>query len=132
MASTAQSTIMARLGVALSLLARLGLLGLVALNVGCASLPAGHVEDQRDPWERYNRAMFEFNDNVDRAVVKPVAEAYRDYVPELFQRALRNFFGNLRDITTALHHLLQGKPSEAGNSAARVLINTTIGILGLG
>lgn len=113
-------------------LTRLFALSLILVVAGCASLPAGHVPDSRDPWERYNRAMFEFNDNVDRAVIKPVAEVYRDYVPELFQVTLRNFFGNLRDVAVTVHQLLQGKPSEAGNSAARVLINTTIGFLGLG
>lgn len=112
-------------------LIRIAALSVTLLVSGCASLPAGHVSDSRDPWERYNRAMFEFNENVDRAVVKPVAEVYRDYVPELIQVTLRNFFGNLRDVAVAVHQLLQGKPSEAGNSAARVLINTTIGILGL-
>ncbi len=99
--------------------------------VGCASLPAGHVADPRDPWERYNRAVFEFNDGLDRAVIKPVSEAYRDYVPDLIQVTLRNFFGNLVDIATAVNHLLQGKPSEAGQTAARVLFNSTIGFLGL-
>ncbi len=116
----------------LTKLMRIAALSAALAVSGCASLPAGHVSDSRDPWERYNRAMFEFNDNVDRAVIKPVAEVYRDYVPELFQVTLRNFFGNLRDVAVTVHQLLQGKPSEAGNSAARVLINTTIGFLGLG
>ncbi len=103
----------------------------VAIAAGCASLPAAHTEDPRDPWERYNRAMFEFNDGVDRAVLKPVAEVYRDYVPDVIQTVLRNFFGNLRDLATALHQFLQGKPYQAGTAVARVTINTTIGILGL-
>lgn len=105
---------------------------LVVMAAGCASLPAGHVADARDPWERYNRAVFEFNEQLDQTVIKPVATAYRDYVPDIVQTTLRNFFGNLKDIFTALHHLLQGKPSEAGNSAVRVMLNTTIGFLGLG
>ena len=104
----------------------------MAALAGCASLPAGHVDDPRDPWERYNRAMFEFNDGLDRAVIKPVAEAYRDVVPDALQLMVRNFFGNLRDIATAVHQLMQGKPAEAGNAAARVALNSTIGVLGLG
>lgn len=104
---------------------------LVVSISGCASLPAGHSPDDRDPWERYNRAVYEFNDKVDKAIIKPVAEAYRDYVPDLFQFLIRNFFGNLRDIATSVHHLAQGKPAEAGQSAARVLFNSTIGFLGL-
>jgi phospholipid-binding lipoprotein MlaA len=99
---------------------------------GCASLPAGHVKDERDPWERYNRAVYTFNDTLDRNLIKPAAEIYRDYVPEVFQLLVRNFFGNLADVSTSIHHLLQGKPSEAGESAARVLFNTTLGFAGLG
>lgn len=97
---------------------------------GCANLPAGHVADARDPWERYNRAVFEFNDSVDRVVIKPVAEAYRDYVPQPVQTGLRNFFGNLRDVIITAHQLLQGKPADAGVSASRFLLNTTFGVLG--
>lgn len=107
------------------------LLALMAA-AGCAHLPAGHIGDPRDPWERYNRAVFEFNDTLDRAVVKPVAEAYRDYVPELAQRSLRNVFSNLRDVIITAHQLLQGKPQAAMTAGSRVLINSTIGALGLG
>jgi phospholipid-binding lipoprotein MlaA len=106
---------------------------LVALTVsGCASLPAGHTPDERDPWERYNRAVYQFNDSVDRAVIKPVAEVYRDYFPDLFKFLLGNFFSNLKDVATTVHHLAQGKPAQAGESASRVLFNTTIGFFGLG
>ena len=104
----------------------------LAVLSGCASLPAGHQADARDPWERYNRAMFEFNTQVDEAVIKPVAEGYKEYVPEPVRTAFGNFFSNLGDIVNTLHHLLQGEPSKAGNAAARVVINTTVGVLGLG
>jgi phospholipid-binding lipoprotein MlaA len=106
---------------------------MVAVAVsGCASLPAGHAPDERDPWERYNRAVYQFNDSVDRAVIKPVAEVYRDYFPDLFKFLLGNFFSNLKDVATTVHHLAQGKPAQAGESASRVLFNTTIGFFGLG
>jgi len=104
----------------------------LAVLAGCASLPAGNISDPRDPWERYNRVVFDFNDGVDRAVVKPLAQAYRDYVPELAQNGLRNFFSNLRDVIVAIHQLLQAKPEAAATAGGRVLINTTVGVLGLG
>lgn len=113
-------------------LARLALPLMLLGATGCASLPAGHTASEHDPWERYNRAVFEFNDSLDRALIKPAAEVYRDYVPDLFQFLLRNFFANFRDAATAVHHLIQGKPAEAGVSAGRVLINSTIGFFGLG
>lgn len=115
-----------------NMLRRFVLLLALMAAAGCAHLPAGHIGDPRDPWERYNRAVFEFNDTLDRAVVKPVAEAYRDYVPELAQRSLRNVFSNLRDVIITAHQLLQGKPQAAMTAGSRVLINSTIGALGLG
>lgn len=114
-----------------SLILRLWSPLVLSFMVGCASLPAGHIADERDPWERYNRAMFEFNETLDRTVIKPVAEFYRDVVPEVFQWGFRNFVGNIRDVATAIHHLVQGKPADAAESAARVVINTTIGFLGI-
>lgn len=115
-----------------NMLRRLVLLMALMAAAGCAHLPAGHISDPRDPWERYNRTVFEFNDSLDRAVIKPVAEAYRDYVPELAQRSLRNVFSNLRDVIITAHQLLQGKPQAAMTAGSRVLINSTIGALGLG
>jgi phospholipid-binding lipoprotein MlaA len=106
--------------------------GLVLVNAGCATLPQGHVQDPRDPWERYNRALFKFNEEADRLVIKPVSEAYRDYTPDLLQFLLRNFLNNLGDIATTVQYVLQARPADAGNSAARVLFNTTIGFGGLG
>jgi phospholipid-binding lipoprotein MlaA len=108
------------------------LTAMIGFLAGCASLPAGHVKDERDPWERYNRAVYSFNDTLDRTVIKPAAEIYRDYVPEVFQLMIRNFFGNLGDVSTSIQHLLQGKPSEAADSAARVIFNSTLGFGGLG
>jgi phospholipid-binding lipoprotein MlaA len=113
-------------------LKKLFVVGLVFMNAGCTTLPQGHVQDPRDPWERYNRAMFEFNEEADRLVIKPVSEAYRDYTPDLLQFLLRNFFSNLWDIATTVQYLLQARPPDAANSAARVLFNTTLGFGGLG
>ncbi len=103
----------------------------LALAAGCASLPEGHQSDPRDPFERYNRAMFDFNTEVDEAILKPVAQGYRNHVPDLIQKGVGNFFGNLSDMVTTIHHLLQGEGTKAGQTAGRVLVNTTIGILGL-
>jgi phospholipid-binding lipoprotein MlaA len=112
----------------LKLLASFALL----MTVGCASFPLGRIQDSRDPFESYNRAVFQFNEQLDKSVVKPAAEVYRDYVPDVFQFIARNFFGNIRDVPTAVHHGLQGKPKQAVETAARVVINTTIGFLGFG
>ena len=47
---------------------RISLIGMVVLFTGCATT---QNTDERDPFESYNRAMYKFNDTVDRAVLKP-------------------------------------------------------------
>lgn len=99
--------------------------------VGCASLPDGHQADPRDPWERYNRAMFHFNTELDSALIRPLAQGYQAAVPELFRGMVRNFFGNLGDLATSANHLLQAEPVPAATSAGRFLVNSTIGVFGI-
>ena len=104
----------------------------IAVMSGCATtLPEGHVLDSRDPYESYNRSMFEFNTRVDEAVITPFAQAYQSGVPKPIRTGVSNFFGNLSDLVSTVHHLLQAEGSKAGQSAGRVLVNTTVGILGL-
>src|SRR5450755_3440251 len=93
---------------------------------GCASLPPGSVPNPGDPWERYNRAAWSFNDTVDRAVVKPVARAYK-----VVRQGVSNFFGNLSDIPTVANDILQGQIKSAASHLGRVAVNSTFGLLGL-
>ncbi|MBQ6656711.1 MAG: VacJ family lipoprotein [Ottowia sp.] len=104
---------------------------LALLASGCASLPDDQPRDARDPWERYNRAMHSFNDSVDRAVLKPVATAYKTAVPQLVRTGIGNFFGNLGDVWSFVNNTLQGKAEGALTSFWRVAINTTIGLGGV-
>ena len=103
----------------------LGLLS-VALFGGCAS-----TNNPRDPLEPFNRAVYQFNDGLDKAVMKPVATVYREILPDFVQTGVTNFFNNLYDIITALNNLLQGKISDAASDIGRLAINTTIGVAGL-
>ena len=98
---------------------------------GCASLPDGHIADDRDPWERYNRAMFNFNEGVDKAVLKPVAQTYKATVPEVIRDRATHFFANLSDLASVVHHTLQAEPKSALQSTGRFLVNSTVGLLGL-
>lgn len=100
------------------------------LLVGCASTP-GLGGDPRDPYERYNRSMFAFNDALDRNVIKPVASGYLEYTPAFVRAGVGNFFGNLGDVWTALNNYLQFKPRAGTQDVARVVFNTTFGIAGL-
>ena len=102
----------------------------VALLVlsGCATV---QTPDERDPWESMNRSVFTFNDKLDRVVLKPVATVYRDVVPSFAQKGVRNFFGNLSDVWSAVNNALTGRKQETGDSISRVFVNTTVGVLGL-
>ena len=95
---------------------------------GCATQRSPHPDD---PWEGYNRAIFAFNDRVDKAVLKPLATGYDTVAPLPVKVGVGNFFGNLGDIWTGINNLLQGKGRDGGTDAARVLINTTLGIFGV-
>jgi phospholipid-binding lipoprotein MlaA len=97
---------------------------------------AGCATQQRspsplDPFEPANRAVFEFNDNADRFVFKPVAEGYRAVLPEFARTGVRNFFSNLRDPWIALNQLMQGKVELALSDSWRFIVNSTFGIAGL-
>ena len=111
-----------RRGAAVVLLLGAALLG------GCASGPNAHP---RDPLEPFNRGVSEFNEAVDGAVLKPVATAYRDVTPDLVRTGVSHFFGNLRDVWSALNATLQLKPRAAAENALRVGVNTAFGFGGL-
>jgi phospholipid-binding lipoprotein MlaA len=115
----------------LAKLKRFVLLGLVAGMVGCASIPAGVEPSPHDPWEPFNRSVFEFNEGLDTYLLKPVVAGYRFVLPEFVRDGIYNFFSNYSDIYTALQNLLQGKPDYAFSDLMRVVVNTTFGLGGL-
>ena len=103
-------------------------LATLALAGGCASGP--HA-DPRDPLEPFNRSIYAFNDGVDRAVLKPVAQAYVDVLPSFVRTGVNNFFGNLSDAWSAVNSLLQLKGQAAVDNLFRVQMNTLFGLGGL-
>jgi phospholipid-binding lipoprotein MlaA len=107
------------------------LLSMTCLFVACASIPAGVEPSPRDPWEPFNRSVFEFNEGLDKYLLKPVVAAYRFILPEIVRDGIYNFFSNYSDIYTALQNLLQGKPDLAFNDLMRVAVNTIFGLGGL-
>jgi phospholipid-binding lipoprotein MlaA len=101
------------------------------LVAGCASLPGGSKPEPRDPWERFNRATFKFNDALDRAILRPTARAYVKVTPRVVRTGVSNFFSNLETTTVLVNDVLQGKLRAAGHDTARLLLNTTLGLGGL-
>jgi len=108
--------------------ARLTVLAGLAMLQACATVAN---PDPRDPLESFNRGVFGFNDAVDRAVVKPVATAYRDITPQWIRTGVGNFFGNLTDVWSVFNNAIQLRGQDTGDSMGRVMINTTIGLGGL-
>lgn len=84
-----------------------------------------------DPFEGVNRAIYQFNDVLDNAVLEPVARGYRVVVPELGRTSIGNFFQNLLEPINMLNSLLQAKPEKVATSFWRFIINTSWGIGGL-
>lgn len=102
---------------------------LAGLLQGCATVEPDFT-DPRDPLESFNRAMYNFNDGLDRVVVKPVSKGYRAVVPDPVDRGVTNFFYNLDDVRSVLNNLLQFKFKHAASDTGRFLVNSTAGILG--
>ena len=94
--------------------------------VGCAST----ANNPRDPFEGFNRVMFSVNEGID-VVVKPVAKGYDKVMPSPVKTGIGNFFGNIADLWIAVNNFLQGKVTEGASDVGRVLVNSTVGIVGL-
>ncbi len=110
----------------------------LGLQGGCATPPPADDPDAvadfkqaNDPLEPMNRKIFAFNMAVDRAVLKPVAQAYRDYVPEYGRDRVRDFLRNLREPLIFANDVLQGEPQRATQTFMRFTFNTGFGALGL-
>src|SRR6478609_5613243 len=123
----------------------LSALSLVVVLGGCATTSTtttgtGAGEDKAataaagnpaDPYERFNRAMFTFNDTIDQYALKPAATVYKRVLPPFVQTGVYNFFGNLGDVWTAVNNLLQGRVADGVGDVMRFAVNTTLGIGGL-
>jgi phospholipid-binding lipoprotein MlaA len=99
----------------------------------CAALMASGcaTTSNKDPYEGYNRAVYKFNDVADKAVIKPIAGAYKAVTPPPIKTGVSNFFNNIGTLITAINDLLQLKLSKAMTDLGRFAINTTVGIGGL-
>lgn len=103
----------------------------ITLLSGCASLPANTQRDPRDRVERYNRAVFSFNQVLDRTVARPIAVGYTRITPLPVRAGISNFMANLAYPVVVVNDFLQIKPAAFGRDTARFVVNTTVGIGGL-
>ena len=90
-------------------------------------VPSGYP----DPLEETNRGVFAFNRQVDRWILDPITEAYRWVVPQPARQALSNMFDNLGSTKTLMNDFLQLEWKDAGVTGTRLVVNTSVGVLGL-
>jgi phospholipid-binding lipoprotein MlaA len=112
------------------------LFGLVLSLAACATPPTdpaarAEFEATNDPLEPLNRRVFDFNLFLDRVLIKPVAEGYRDVLPDKARTAIRNFLTNLGEPVIFANDMLQGQFKRANDTAGRFLLNSTFGIGGI-
>jgi phospholipid-binding lipoprotein MlaA len=100
----------------------------VCLLSGCATVPG--PRDERDPFESFNRAMYKFNNAVDKAYMQPLGKLYNTVAPDPVNQGITNFFSNLNDVTVLINNVLQFKLKQAAQTTGRVVVNSTVGILG--
>lgn len=88
------------------------------------------VGEEYDPLESINTKTFEFNRQLDRFVLKPVAKGYNFVTPDVVQVGISNIFYNLRFAPRFLNNVFQGKIKGAGIEVGRFILNSTVGIAG--
>jgi phospholipid-binding lipoprotein MlaA len=108
-----------------------GVFFVATLLLGCAS-SQNNTEQRSDPFEGFNRSMYTFNyDVLDPYVLRPVAVAWRDYVPTPARHGMSNFFGNLSEPVSMVNYFVEGKPYQAMVHFNRFFLNTLLGLGGL-
>ena len=76
-----------------------------------------------------NRATFSFNQGLDKALIKPIAKGYRN-LPDPIQKGTKNAVTNLSNLITIPNNILQGDVKTAIINTGRLVVNTTVGLLG--
>ncbi len=106
----------------------------MAVMVACVAACASSATEQHeydDPFEGYNRAMFSFNYQVDKYVIKPVAEGYRAVTTPFIRERISSVIDNLKEPVSAGNYLLQADPEASVKSLSRFVINSTLGLVGM-
>lgn len=99
-----------------------------ALGLSACATTGGRADD---PLEPFNRAMYAVHEPIDKHFMRPIAQAWVDYMPSIFRTAVSNYVNNIDDLFSGVNGMLQGKLDKAGNDFGRVMINTGFGLLGL-
>ncbi|MFT7111421.1 MAG: phospholipid-binding lipoprotein MlaA [Porticoccaceae bacterium] len=92
---------------------------------------ANAIEDNGDPWERWNRKVYTFNRTLDQKVLLPITQTYLSVTPKLVQAGTANFLSNIADVPTMINNILQGKIQRSASDLGRIALNSTLGFAGL-
>ena len=108
---------------------------LLTLNVSAGTdgenaLSKKNNKPVKDCFEGLNRVTFKFNEALDGVIFEPLAKAYR-YLPSPVRAGASNVLDNLSNVVTIPNNVLQGDFKKAGENTGRLVINTTLGILGI-
>ncbi|MCY4043682.1 MAG: VacJ family lipoprotein [Cellvibrionales bacterium] len=87
--------------------------------------------EERDPYEKINRTIFEFNRTLDKYFLKPVAVSYDTILPSFARQGISTVFSNVSDVPSGANALLQGKVKKTGRILMRIGINATLGFFGI-
>ena len=103
---------------------------LLALSFILFSCFISAEENPKDPYEGFNRGVYTFNDTIDGAILKPIAMGYNYVTPDVAKKGINNFYNNITDFITAVNSFLQLDFEQGMTDTGRVIVNTTIGLLG--
>ena len=103
---------------------------LVAISFVLFSCLISAEENPKDPYEGFNRGVYTFNDTIDGAILKPIAMGYNHITPDVAKKGINNFYNNISDFITAVNSFLQLDIEQGMTDTGRVIVNTTIGMLG--
>ena len=103
---------------------------------GCATPPTDPAEravfeQNNDPLEPLNRKILDFNQLVDKVLLRPAAKAYVFAIPEDGRSAIRHVLNNMKEPTLFFNNVLQGEFKRAGITAGRFVVNSTVGFGGI-
>ena len=106
----------------------------ILLSIGACATPqvGGNAAALRDPYEATNRRVYALNRGLDKYALKPAAQAYRAVVPQVARRGVSNALNNIDEPVSFINAVLQGKIGQAFRTVDRFLLNTTLGVGGLG
>ena len=92
---------------------------------------SANAQTDKECFEKISRGVFKFNQGFDNVILEPIAKGYNK-LPEPIKKGTSNFTSNIATLLSIPNHLLQGEIRLAGHATGSFLVNTTVGVLGLG